>query len=170
MVAKSFQRFYGNKHVDDDSAGIFVKPPPSSMVKSILTLTNSDAILCSVRVAKDGKFFTIPSTHLGNSLVMIAEGQNSRYPAQIQSIFVKSKDGPIYLAVTRLLSLHRGLKDPFSLFTDVEAKAYGIYSSSLEVVALTSIAGHYARWNVTDEICFVVDLTQVRHLTFFVGT
>lgn len=154
----------------------YIIPPPSNL-KKLLGAVPSE---CFSRIPRSKGDYTIPGEGaLGNHYICFQpEGvyhPGQRWLAgQIRHIFRQMQKGPIKLAIQRSLSttaLH-----PFGDFwaNGFEADMVSSeFSSNLEIVNLNQVAGHSARWAISDNQVVVVSLCSVSVLysdKFFIDT
>jgi hypothetical protein len=134
----------------------FVVPSPTSLTELVGT-----RVMCSRRIQRSGVFFTVCTTHIGNSLILYRKKGSSRpQPAQIQHIFRHNETTKI--AVRDQLPLPVGISDPFAVFPDFPAQTYsGEHSSLITLIDFDDVVSHYARWTLRPFFSFVLDLTQV---------
>ncbi|KAJ3871047.1 hypothetical protein F5051DRAFT_341426, partial [Lentinula edodes] len=142
----------------------YIIPPPSNL-KKLLGAVPSE---CFSRIPGSKGDYTIPGEGaLGNHYICFQpEGvyhPGQRWLAgQIRHIFRQTQKGPIKLAIQRSLSttaLH-----PFGDFwaNGFEADMVSSeFSSNLEIVNLNQVAGHSARWAISDNQVVVVSLCSV---------
>lgn len=159
IFAKTFGYTRNSDKEDDQEPEGFTVPSSDTLAELV-----GSHVQCSRRISHKGVFFTIKTTHTGNSLILFHQaGFSQPQPAQIEHIFIHG--GTIHLAVRTQLPLPVGTRDPFLDFPDFPVRTYsGQYSKSLYVIPLSSVSSHYARWTLSSYFSFVLDLSQVRIL------
>ncbi|KAH9940334.1 hypothetical protein B0H21DRAFT_659818, partial [Amylocystis lapponica] len=118
------------------------------------------AVTLAARLKHRGVIFTRHSTHVGNSLVFFyPEGDRTRrrpVPGSIKYVF----DGKF--AVQRQIPVYDGTTDPFRHYPGFPAKLYSAdLSTTLEVVEVEWVTGHYARWLMPSGKVVVLSLSRV---------
>lgn len=113
------------------------------------------------RYRADGVVYARADTHAGNSLIFYYPSLHSSPVAgSIQYIFLR--DGRYYFAVRQQAPLLHQAPDPFSKYPDFPAKLYSsALSTTLEEVSISSVIGHYARFNFGG-LAVVLKLSRVR--------
>lgn len=102
------------------------------------------------------------TNEIGNSLVMVRDENGSPpFPVRISDIYVR--DEGIYLAVNRLLPLsNQSLLHALDRFMDYPAAVYSAsFVDMMEEVPLNCVVGHYAWWDLSEDISLVLNLDQV---------
>ena len=105
------------------------------------------------------------STHLDNSLILYWAGRDVSQQHSTGSIkYIYHNGSSIVLAVQRWMAVTSGTVDSFGSYSDYHARLYSMrLSKDLEEVQLLWVIGHYARWNMSDNISVVVTLLRVSH-------
>ncbi len=118
----------------------------------------------SARIKHDGVFYTLSATHPGNCLVLYVPGGDataSLVPGQIFDII--TQENVTTFKVRRFMPPEDGTIDPFKCYINLPIK---LYSSNLdpilETVQLDWVAGHFAKFPVSDEHIAVLSLSRVR--------
>lgn len=148
---------------------VFAQREETEETESIPSTRKPDAELQAItgpdiehynRIKYRGHFYCTPSTHKGNSLVIIKPSDKAEFPAQIRYIY-KHPTSQMHVVIARQMPRPAGLSDPV-FFTDFPAQTFlGVFSDDLETFPLNDIKAHYAQWTLTPECSFVLSLDQV---------
>lgn len=137
------------------------QPPPE------LTRLVGQDVECFSRIPGAKGHYTIPKkVGLGNSYICYksrSRDSDGRWSAgQIQYIFRATGGGTIQLAIKR--SMENISPDPFSSFWEdgFEAKLVSSqFQPGLEIVPLSDVIAHTARWSVSESLDVVLSLSDV---------
>lgn len=138
-------------------------PPPYELTRLVGRNVDID---CFARVPGAKGHYTIPGKRaIGNSYVCFrADTPDRRWVAgQIQYIFKDRKGGSMKVAVRRSKVSGDLTPDPFSTFWEegFEAKMVSSNFSNLEIIELSDIIAHTARWVITRNFAIVLNLSVV---------
>ncbi|KAJ7016118.1 hypothetical protein C8F04DRAFT_1349919, partial [Mycena alexandri] len=108
----------------------------------------------------DGVHYSRSSTHLGNSLVIHVGSTGKTYAGSIEEIVV-DKQQQVVFKVRWQAPLPKGKNDPFRRFTYFPATTYSSkMSDEVDVIHPSSIVGHYARFEFSEEQAVVLNLSR----------
>lgn len=151
-----------NDDNDDNSA---CTPPSHALAK----LAGSHELDCLSRVVGSKGHYTIPNENsLGNSYICFkdAGSRDGKWAAgQIQHIFKYHSGGSVKVAVRRSLALNISV-DPFGCFWKDEFEARLIsskFAQKMEIIELSSVIAHTARWVISNTQAVVLNLSMVSH-------
>ncbi|GAW07472.1 serine threonine protein kinase [Lentinula edodes] len=149
-------------------ASNFVQPDSKYKILPSPTLTRmlgTEPFECFSRIPGSKGDYTIPGKGaIGNSNVCFQAQGNYRpgqrwLAGQIRHIFRQTKSSPIQVGICR--SMPTSTPHPFSDYwangfeADIVASKF---SNSLEIINFSQIAGHSARWSISDDLVVVVNL------------
>ncbi|KAJ3872033.1 hypothetical protein F5051DRAFT_433362 [Lentinula edodes] len=155
-------------------ASNFVQPDSKYKILPSPTLTRmlgTEPFECFSRIPGSKGDYTIPGKGaIGNSNVCFQAQGNYRpgqrwLAGQIRHIFRQTKSSPIQVGICR--SMPTSTPHPFSDYwangfeADIVASKF---SNSLEIINFSQIAGHSARWSISDDLVVVVNLCSVLSL------
>lgn len=160
--ADSDEDFADMDHTSASDRPYSIPKPPASLCK-LLKVGSAD-IKCFSRVAATKGYYAIPSLiPVGNSYVCFrADNQTAWVAGQIQHIF--EQNGQLKAAIKRSVELAPGTPDPFLSFwgDGFEAKMVSSeFSRVPEIVDMSRIVAHTARWELADGFAVVLNLSVV---------
>jgi hypothetical protein len=132
-------------------------------------LVNTSQVSLRAHIAHAGVTYSRSSTHLGNSLVLYyAAGDVSKPPVAGSIKYIYTEGNVVRLAIQRQIYAPAGTTNPFARYLDFPASVYSTSMSiELEMVELIWLAGHYARWAMSEDLCVVLALLKVRLMRLF---
>lgn len=117
-------------------------------------------------ITYNGVNYSRATTHLGNSLVLYyarasPTAINTPTAGSIEKIMVNGT--VVQLSIRRQMQLPPGSYDPFLRYPSFPARLYSaeMDSGSLDVVPLTSVLSHVARYNFSNQ-AVILNLSRVR--------
>lgn len=158
-------------------ASNFVQPDSKYKILPSPTLTRilgTEPFECFLHIPGSKGDYTIPGKGaIGNSNVCF-QAQGNYCPGQrwlagqIRHIFRQTKSSPIQVGICR--SMPTSTPHPFSDYwangfeADIVASKF---SNSLEIINFSPIAGHSARWSISDDLVVIVSLCSMSLLSKF---
>lgn len=143
-------------------------PASVATPSDLLPLISQRRVVLRARYTFGGVVFSRRSTHIGNSLIMFYPLGNLQYfpvPGSIKYIF--EHDGDMYFAVERQLPASNDTVDPFRHYPHFPAQLYSRrMSETLEMVKVTWVLSHYARWRFSPRCDVVLTLSRVSCFLF----
>jgi hypothetical protein len=171
-----FDKAYAPKCRDDTVVGggddVFVEatddddptPSPITVPDDLRPLLKGMKVSLRARLQHHRVIYARSSTHLGNSLIHFyphGDRTKSPIPGSIKYIFLR--DGRWAFAVQRHLAVGDGILDPFSFYVDFPAKLYSpALTDTLEVIEVSWVMSHFARWQISSDAVVVLSLSRVR--------
>lgn len=152
-----FDSLQGNRQETSvDSKDFICRPAPNDLQE----LTGFPELRLSASIAFRKGFLMQQSRHLGNSLIMINTSESVPRPYRISYIYVRGDK--IRLGVHAQLPTSSGPKELLKRFKFYSGYLYSPkFSPQLEEVSLECVRGHYALWNLSNEVALVQDLPLV---------
>lgn len=142
-----------------------IGPDPliNSVPEDLRSIVSDSPISFRSNFRYDRHIYSRYQTHLGNSLIHFYPNGSRRLspiPGSIKYIF--HQDGKVSFAVHRHLPAPSNVIDPFRHYPHVQAKLYSsVLNDRLEIIELSSVFGHFARWCMTPELTGVLSLNRV---------
>jgi len=161
-----FDKIYSPKKSDTDAIATEdddIIEPVSAPAELHTFLKGPKQVMMPARAQHNGVMYSTAKTHLGNSLIQFyprGDTMSPPIPGSIKHIY---RDGAnTYLAVQRQLPANNAITDPFAHYPYFPAKIYSSQlSQTLELVKLSWIFSHYARWSFTPDYAVVLSLNRV---------
>ena len=155
-------RFSGSTILEDAETS---KRRPVETPSGLSCLISQHKVVLRANATHAGSVYSRSSIHLGNSLVVYWAG--GRVVSDLYSVgsikYIYDHLGSVKLAVQRQMEAPPGTVDPFRPYADFGARLYSTaLQEELEEVQMTWIIGHYARWEISSNLCVVLPLLRVR--------
>ena len=163
-----FDKAFGASHKEsailDDAAT--ARKKLSETPPDLQLLVAAPQVSLRAHVHHAGRTYSRSSTHLGNSLLLYYPGGDPTAPVRAGSIkYIYADGATVHLAVNAQVSVPAGTRNPYERYPDFHASLYSTsLNAELEVVELSWIVGHYARWTMNDDLCVVIALLQVSNI------
>ena len=155
-----FDRFQGNRQETSfDSTDFKYRLAP----RDLQQLTGFTELRLSASIAFRKGFLMQQSRHLGNSLIMInPSGTFESVPKPYRISYIYVRGDKIRLGVHAQLPISSGPKELLKRFKFFSGYLYSPkFSARLEEVPLERVRGHYALWNLSNDVALVQDLPLV---------
>lgn len=167
--AEAYEEVFGSYGMVDDDI------PRTSLPQSSLRETPPELrdiiedarVALIARLTVDNSVFSRRDTHTGNSLILYrSDGRGPLVAGSIKYIVARPNCATVF-AVNRLLPLPEGFADPYRHYPAIPARMYSTaMSTTLARVDPSWVVSHYARWQVDDARCVMLNLSRVRRLFF----
>ena len=155
-------------HSDDvnDSVPVPVTTVPTPVPQDLYGLIHQCSAVLHAHIRHEGVVYSQSSIHLGNSLIMFySKGCCTSSPVPGSIKYIYRCNDRLTFAVERQSPLQEKHQDPFLIYPHFPAKLYSsVMSDSLEVVCLSWVVSHFARWAVANNCVVVLSLCWVSQI------
>jgi hypothetical protein len=168
LLDRAYRSKDASHHIDEyplnDSARVPDTAMQTPVPEDLFRLTHQRIAVLRAHLKHERVIYSRSSTHIGNSLVLFypkGDYNSSPVPGSIKYIY--GSNGILTFAVQRQCPLlHGGQRDPFATYAHFPAKLYSsTVLDNLEIVKLSWVVSHFARWAVSDDQVIVLSLCRV---------
>lgn len=141
----------------------FKKKTTVPIPNDLIQLCGCDSLVEHARWKRNGIIYSRATTHVGNSQIFFfPTGDRTAQPVPGCIKYIFTKDKAVYFAVQQYDACPSNIIDPFLRYPRFLARLYSTsLKSTLERVKLDLVVGHYARWEMSEDLALIVQLSNV---------